>query len=339
MFFSQFGSEEYQTGATLLVDGGTEPTIFGRERDVVPGNLRDYMRTLTSRIRSLKTLTLALERLPENQWPSFLDPERPPIQNAIELFKHIQAFEENRTYLINVRISADSGESLGVALNTVIETFLEELAVEQEQRFSRRLEYLRAEEEKVARRIEGEKERVAAMATDVGNKAFLHKGYDLHYSALEKVQALYWDARNNLLGAQTELDRALKNREDFRTMSVEAYADDRVMDNFGINRIEMWTYEQLQQMRASIDGLTPENPERRYVDKRMEAMTEYLREYKASVSEETIRIISETRAYELDAEVIRAENRVDARKEEVEKLGRDLDRARKEAARCVLRHL
>lgn len=329
----QFGKETYETGATLIVDGGTEPTIYGRERDVVPGNLSQFMRTVTTRIRSLDILIQVVERLPVEDWPEFMDPEAPSVKNAIQLFKHLNVFEEGGTYIINLRLSAENQKSLALTLNTLMDTYLDQLRAEQETRFERRLAYLRAEEARVSERIEIEQERVIAMAGEIGNKAFLHKGYDMHYSELEAIQKLYWETKNAWMAAQSDLEEAELNYERLTREGMDAYAADRVMDNFGINTIERWTYERLQDMRASIDGMTPENEERRFVDERMASMQQYLREYKERVSRETIQILEETREYELKKKVIEAENEYEAKSEYLAKLKADMDQAREDAAR------
>ncbi len=329
----QFGKETYETGATLIVDGGTEPTIYGRERDVVPGNLSQFMRTLTTRIRSLDILMQAVERMPMEDWPEFMDRDAHPVKNAIQLFKHLKVSEEGGTYLINLRIAAETRKSLALALNTVMDTYLDQLREEQETRFERRLGYLRAEEARVSERIELEQARVIAMAGEIGNKAFLHKGYDMHYSELEAIQKLYWQARDAWLASKANFEEAKLNYERLRALGMEAYAADRVMDNFGINTIERWTYERLQDMRASIDGMTPENEERRYVDERMASMQEYLKAYKDRVSGETIRILEDTREYELRTALLEAENDFKAKSEHLATLEADMARAQEDAAR------
>ena len=54
----------YTAEAQLMVTPVKQPTLQGREQDAIPGDLRDYMRTLSKRITSYDTLQHALENLP-----------------------------------------------------------------------------------------------------------------------------------------------------------------------------------------------------------------------------------------------------------------------------------
>ncbi|HMO04979.1 MAG TPA: hypothetical protein PKC67_10780 [Kiritimatiellia bacterium] len=302
------GRSVYATSGLLAIDPGKEPTLTGRERETIPGNIGDYTRTLLNRMTAGDVLIDAMGRVPPDQWPSALDPARPPEANIGRLFKSIKAKEVPRTYLMSVEISGSSPRGLAPMLNAVLESFIAKLRRELEQQNARRLEYLRAERDQIVTRIAAERGRILDLAAAVPNKAFLHESYSVHLSKLEQIQRLYWEAE--ALRAQREGDyrRARADGDQLRRLSLQAYADERVADNFGINRIEQWTYEQLQSLRSTIDGLTTNNEDRTYVEMRMDAMNEYLRTYKAEVNDTTIRILREKREHDLDTDLITSSN-------------------------------
>jgi Mrp family chromosome partitioning ATPase len=149
---------------------------------------------------------------------------------------------------------------------------------------------------------------------------------------LEQIQRLYWEAAVISAEKQSLLEKALHDRDRLKELSLQPFADERVADNFGINRIEQWTYEQLQVMRTSIDGLTVDNPDRKYVEERMKAMNDFLADYKKDVNNSTIRNLVSKRDFELNTDVLKAETVAQASKESETLLGDQLEQARKEAS-------
>ena len=327
-----FGKPVYQTDALLLLDPTKEPTLTGRERDIIPGNLGDYTRTMVSRIMSYDVVCDALERLPEGERPSFLLPASEVERNTFRLMSRIKVSEVPRTYLVSAKISASEPGSLGSVLNAVLESFLEKIHREQEHMYERRLVYLREERASIQQRIEQHRARLMALADSVESKAFLHEAYTVHFSKVEQIQRLYWEAEALRAEKEGLLEKAHRDQLDLSVLDLQPFADERVADNFGINRIEQWTYEQLQGMRAGFDGLTVGNPDRKYVETRMEAMNGYLGEYKQRVNVETIRNLREKRQFELEAEVLRAQSTFLAASNTASVLRRQLDSARDEAS-------
>lgn len=330
--FLQWANPIYETNALLLLDPAKEPTLAGRERDAIPGNVGDYTRTLVNRLTGFDVMSEALARLPREDYPAFLRPDEPLERNAYRLMGRIKVREVPRTYLISLTISADQPRGLGPALNTVMQVFMEKIQQEQERQYARRLSYLMDEQSKILNRLRDERGELLALAEGMEQKAFLHETYSLHIGKQDMIQRLYWEAEAKHSEQRALRDKALADREALRGLDLQAFADERVADNFGINRIEQWTYEQLQSLRASIDGLTPENPDRIYVEERMRSMNAFLEGYKQQVNEETTRNIQEKQAYELDLEVIRAQSAYEAARDNAERLGSLLDGAVVEAA-------
>ena len=330
LFWSTGGSS-YSTSGMLAIDPGKEPTLTGRERETIPGNVGDYSRTLMNRMTSGDVLLAALQAVPTNEWPSFLNTRRAPEANQNRLAKALKVKEVARTYLMNVEMSGDLPTGLAPMLNAVLDAFVAKLRRELEQQNERRLTYLREERDQIVERITAERQRILALADTVPNKAFLHESYSVHLSKLEQIQRLYWESEANRAEREGDLRRSLADHQALQELSLQAYADERVADNFGINRIEQWTYEQLQSLRSTIDGLTTNNEDRTYVEMRMAAMNEYLLKYKGEVNDLTIRVLKEKRLYDLETEVIKASNALAAATSSSQVLRDRLEESRKEA--------
>lgn len=331
-----FARPVYETDATLLIDAGKEPTLNGRERDPIPGDIGDWTRTQIARITSPAVLQAALATLAPGDRPDFV---REPLEhpaNPFRLMSRIKVREEPRTYLVGLRIRGDSPTGLAPALNAVMDVFLARLQHEFEQTYARRLAYLVEERQKIIERLSVEEKHILELAGESGNTAFLHESYNVHLSKVEQLQRLYWEAFAYQGKMTAEHRKVSEDRMNVIRLDLKAFADERVADNFGINRIEQWTYEQLQQMRATIDGLTENNPDRIYVEARMKAMNDYLAQYKQRVNDETMLNLMEKLEYEQTVKELLARSAADAATRATQILESRLNEAREEADRISM---
>ncbi|WP_045215630.1 GumC family protein [Desulfonatronovibrio magnus] len=322
----------YETQSMLLVDPAKETTLAGRERDPIPGDIGKYTRNLIERIPRYDVLATAISRLDEADYPVFLNPGRPEEANVYSLMSRIRVREVHLTYLISLTISAEEPQGLAPVLNEVMKAFLEKMEHEQEGQYVRRINYLSVEKERISARLEDARTDLQRLVDSMDSKSFLQDNYTSHIYKKDMLQRMYLEAEEELSRRESLLDQAIANREAIPVLDLQAFADERVADNFGINRIEQWTYEQLQALRASIDGLTPENPDRIYVEQRMEAMEAFLEQYKQRVNKETIRNIRERQKYELNLDVIQARTSYDASVKNTRRLKELLEQATREAS-------
>lgn len=323
----------YEAESILIVDPAKEPTLTGRERDVIPGDLGDYTRTLVVRATRYDILADALTHLNASNAPPFLRLKDPESRNVDRLLARLKMQEVPRTHLMRATLCDSEPTNLGPALEAIMQSFVTHLRREQEQQNDQRLAYLRAERDDLAARVEAERGRLLELAGTVSNKAFLFEAYTVHLAKVEQVQRLYWEAAARAAELQGALQQANRNRDQLGHLNLQAFADERVADNFGINRIEQWTYEQLQGMRAGIDGLTVSNADRRYVEARMQSMNDFLAGYKSNVVIQTQQNLKDKRAFELDTDVIKAQNAFDGAQKAADELATKLGEAQTEAAR------
>jgi polysaccharide biosynthesis transport protein len=321
----------FEAAAMILIDPRKEPTVGGRDRDVIPGTFREYSLTLVTRMASIDIMRATLERLSPEEHPAFLDPARDVEYNARRLLARFEASELRRTQLFTASLSAPDPGNLGVTLNTIVEVFIDHLQTEQEGLYARRLQYLTDERHRLEERISGLRNQLLAMAAGIESSGFLHENYTLHLNRIDVIDRLYWSAQSAALEKQGLLDKALADRETIAALDQRPLADERVMTSWALNNIEHWTYTQLQAMRSTIDGLTRENEDRQYVEERMEAMDRYRTEIKDRIITDTISNMDAIRLYHLDAEVVRARSAYEAAQQTVTGLAADLLAAQQEA--------
>lgn len=321
----------YKVDGTLLIKQTKEPTITGRERESIQGDIGVFQRTLVLRILDRDVLQNALEKIPDDKRPAFLKGLGSSDRAIYSLMSRLVAKEVERTYLIKVSLDAGESKGLSVTLYEVLSSLIEKLQAEQEKQFASRLNYLRSERDKISARGKEEKKHVLDLANRFTNRSFLRSDYSTDLGKMNLIQKLYWEAQADTLSKAAALDQAEKDRVSLAKTSLEPFAEERVADNFGINQITQWTYGKSQELRATIDGLKPENPDRKYVEERMASMNDYMANYKKRVAEETIKNLSEKREFELDTAVTKARNAYEAVRKTSDQLGRELASANQEA--------
>ena len=321
----------YKVDGTLLIKQTKEPTITGRERESIQGDIGVFQRTLVLRLMDREVLQNALDKIPDDKRPDFLKGLGSSDRAIYSLMSRLVAKEVERTYLINVSLAAGESRGLALTLYEVLSSLIDKLQAEQEKQYASRLNYLRSERDKISSRGTEEKKRILDLAGHFSNRSFLRADYATDLGKMNLIQKLYWEAQANTLSKAAVLDEAEKDRLTLGKASLEPFAEERVADNFGINQITQWTYGKSQELRATIDGLKPENPDRKYIEDRMASMNEYMANYKKRVAEETIKNLTEKRAFELDTAVTKARNAYDAVRQTSEQLGRELNTANEEA--------
>ena len=320
----------FSTDGLLLIDPAKEMTVNGRERDSIPGTLRDFTRTMVQRLTAIDLLTKTLERLGPDEFPAFLDPADPPEVNAFRLKSRITVKEVPLTYLVSVSITADKPHGLAEVVNNLMHAFVEKNRNEQQKRQMGRINYLTLERDKILGRLEESQEQLVTPAQGFAEEVILHENYTAHISKLDMIQRLYWEAEVQRSEKHNQYLQAQANLTELTQLDPQAIASERVTDNFGINRMELWTYEQTAVLRKSIDGLTKDNPDRKNVEARIQAMEEYLYNYKDRVSNEIISQLRDKRLFELTQELIRAKHADEAAAEHANYLHRLLREATQE---------
>lgn len=321
----------YKVEGTLLISQTKEPTLNGKDREAIQGDVGVFQRTLVTRILDRDVLAAALEKLPDEKRPNFLVGLGTSDRAIYTLMGRLVAKEVDRTYLIRVSISGDESQGLAITLYEVLSSLIDKLREEQEKQYSSRLSYLRSEQQKIAARVAEEKSKILSLASGYDNRSFLRSNFSSDLGKLDLIQKLYWESQSLTLTKGAELEEAEKDKEELPKVSLSAFAEERVADNFGINQIENWTYEKSQDLRATIDGLVPSNPDRQYTESRMTSMNEYLANYKKRVSEETFANLNQKRDFELETATIKARNAHAAAQRVSQQLDRELSAANEEA--------
>jgi len=335
LFLPLFSSPVYTVDAKVLITPTKAPTIDGRDRELIQGDVGWFARTLVLRLTNPDILRAALRKVPDEKRPKFLRGMGDSDRAVFVLMSRIKSLEIQRTYMIKISLSGSEAAGLAEMLNSVLDTFIEKLQAEQGRQYLSQLNYLKNEREKMADRVSREKESMVGIAKELNSNAFLNEGYSGHLDKLRLVQDLYWSAEGVAVDKKEKLEQARKDREEIQKMSMDPFADAEVSNFLGINQMEQWTYVESQGLRKSIEGLTVDNSDRKNVEERMKSMLEYLKVYKEKVATDTKATFSAKRAYEFDADVIRARTAYEAAQAAADRLQGQLKEAEAEASKVA----
>jgi succinoglycan biosynthesis transport protein ExoP len=108
--------------------------------------------------------------------------------------------------------------------------------------------------------------------------------------------------------AENEYRYEQKTAEAFRQLPLSALVDEGVLADDAISFTSSWTYQQLQDLRSSIDGVTAENNDRKRVEQRMRAMRDYEKKLRTETRDTLDSIIYGKQELQLQQTLIKREN-------------------------------
>ncbi len=296
----------YTTGGSLLINPEMKQ-FFAKEEDTIAGNFNDYARTQVNRLQTDDVLMEALRNLPPEQWPAVISPAMDLQTAATILRTQLEVSQVSRTHLLRLHIGGPSPDGLAPALNAIMDAYIEKLQTEQETGSVRRLTYLQDEKNRLKGMIAEQKDALNRLSEQLNSSTF-NDFLNVYMTKYNLVQENYLRAEKSALDAKSILEKAERDRTLLTQQSLEVFARESVEKNEALYLINNWTYQELQKLRKTIDGLTETNPDRIVVEERMNAMREYLDTFQNDIYTNSLDILQEKRGNELEVEVIRAQS-------------------------------
>lgn len=293
----------YKTDGILWLDTTKQITVAGREQEAFPGQIKDYLRTMIQRINTIDVLIPTLLSIPKQDAQLFIGHNEDVLLAAIRLQKQISIKEVLGTNLISLQIESDSPQGLALVLNKLMLTFVEKNQREKRKLVEGRINYLSQEREKIIARHEENKSKWKSIVSTLPNQTFANPGYTGHINKLDVSNKLFLEAQAKSDELEKKYQEALNNRENLIGMNLKPLADEKTTDNFGITRMELWTYEQSAALRRTIDGLTVDNTDRKNVESRLKSMDDYLDNYRKKTSADIAVQLKEKQKFDLDLAV------------------------------------
>ena len=322
---------EFAAEGSFIIDPSRQYLLSGAERDNVPGNAGDYVRTLAIRVKDWTVLDTALQRIKPEDLPEFLEGTRNHSSQLIALALKLSATEIPRTFLLNVRITGTKPHGLAPTLDTIMESFLDILNKEKEVRVQLRNKYLLDERRDVTDRLARLQSQIDSGGESQRRKLYVEDGYTSHLSNIDWTQRLYVQTYASLAQEEGLVQKAEAQLREFQKLSIKPLAEGKVQDLVAITRLEQWTLEQVNQLKQSIEGYAENNPSKKLVLERIQSMENFLDSYRTTAGENALKILMDSRTSELQAEVIRSRTTLDAYRIELQRMAQMRDSAVEQA--------
>ncbi len=311
----------YVVKAIMRVDPVLPSLITTTEDPMIINYYQDYARTQAQRMMSFDVLKKTVEKLTPEEKASIF-PKGMSIDNCANMLAFI--IKTNPligTHLIEITASSLKKEGLAPLLNNFMAVFLEKVRKNSETQDHERLSFLRNKQTEFTTEISTIENKLILLTKEI-NTATFSEGYNLAGKKTEQLQGLYIKSLGEQIAAKTQLDEKVKLNSQLKSLSLEPMVEEMVMKDISLSSTSSWTYQQQQQMRSSTDGLTKNNPDRIYIEERMNAMHEYEKKQRNELNKTAHKIQYGIRDFGLSKDLITAKNDYD-RTDKIEKEVKD----------------
>lgn len=271
----------------------------------ITGYYHDYLRTELERLQSPNMIEALYYRENVNSKVKSLLPKE-KLQREKWYLRNINVKQVPRTQLIEISFVSDSPDSMNLVVNEILEQYLIETQMDEEQKDLKRLDYLLEVKEDLTDKRVRLQSKLERIAMDLGTGTF-EQAYWLKVDALSTSHKDLSRAKTMLMEAKSKFKRVQEENEALSNVDLTGLIEKRLNDDESVWNTEFWTYRQLQNMRSSIDGITPENPDRKYIDQRMQNYKEYLDSVVRDAKEKAEKIETLVRKNKMEERQIGAE--------------------------------
>ncbi len=326
------GKPNYEARALMRIDPVIPSLITKSEDPSIINYYQDYARTQAKRMMQFSVLEKTVNKLTPEQKAAILPPALPADKCAHILGIIIKVSPVNGTHLIEIKAASPKKEGLAPLLNAFMEVFLEKVRANTEVQDKERLVYLRNKQRSLISEISSIEDELTQLTQDIYTSSFT-EDYNLASKKTEELQKLYVRSLGDRVSAENQLIETERSNSQIKALSLEPMIDEMVMDDQSLDFTSSWTYQQLQQMRSSTDGLTTTNPDRIYVEERMKGMQLYEAKLKDEIRANAQQILYGKRDHDLKKENIKARNHFEKTEQAEKEILAQLEQNQKEGTR------
>ena len=304
------------------------PSLITKSEDPsIINYFHDYARTMVIRMQDDSVMEDAISKMtPEQQdafFPNFLDQE-----GRINILRaRVQIKPVSRTHLIQLSVSGGRQLGLAEALNAVMDAFLDKERENILKKYESRLEFLFAKKKIAKEEISQLEKDIEQVTRSVHSSAFV-EDYNMIQKRVEQLQKVYVQLMAERVKLESQYEHVKEKGQELSELSLGPMIDEVVLKDQSLDFTTSWTYKKLQELRASIDGITKDNQDRQYVEKRMVAMRKYEEKLGNEVRATAREILTGKRKYEIDREIIQSRTSYLSAKEAEEEVLAELKKSR-----------
>ena len=320
----------YKASARLKIEPVVQSILGNSEETSILKQYADFIYTQTNQMRDVTLLKKAVKMLTPEQ-KNALFPKGLSDRNCAEMLaQRLYIQPVSRTYLIDIALQGDTPEGLSAILNNIMDVYKKEVDERKRAQNDNRLEYLRSERDTLSRQIVEKQTKLRELAKLTNTSSF-NEQFNFYFKVAEQLQKAYVGLYLQMVDAEHLYGQRLKEKSKISKLPMEPQVEKMVANDWGLDSTQSWTYQKMQEMRSSLDGLTQENLERKYTEERMKSMRKYEIDMTEEVRKLARKVIYGERDYELDKKLIEAKAKYDSIKTSMEDISLRLETAKSEA--------
>ena len=305
---------DYMAEARLKIDPVVPSLMTKSEDPSIINYFHDYARTQAQRLKDFELLSKTIDRLSPEERDTVLPSGLGKGELVAILERIIKIQPISNTHLIEMTISGPDPEGLAPLLNGLMEAFLEKIRLEAELKDRERIEYLNTKRLELSDSIHDMEEQLKTLSEAINTASFSEDFNIMHLRSIE-LQKLAVQSFGTRVRAEEEFNHTAIKTDQIKKLNLEPMVEEVVMEDQSIDFTSSWTYQQLQQMRDSIDGTTENNPDRIMINQRMGAMRDYEEKLRDEVHSTASKILYGKRDWELEKEMIESRQKMIAAQE------------------------
>jgi len=329
------GKPNYEVKAIMRIDPVIPSLITKSEDPSIINYYQDYARTQAKRMMEFGILKNTVQKLTPDEKAAVLPAALPADKCATILGYIIKVAPVNGTHLIEITASSPRKEGLAPLINTFMNVFLEKVRRNTEMQDNERLAYLNNKKKALTNEIIAIEGNLDTLTKDIYTSTFSEE-YNLASKNNEELQRLYVRILGDRLIAENQNKATEAANAQLKSLSLDPMVEEIVMNDQSLDFTSSWTYQQLQQLRSSTDGLTASNPDRIYVEERMKAMQNYENKLQNEIRKSARTILYGKRDHDLRKESIVAKHNFEKARNTEEELLEIFNKSKTEAVRISL---
>lgn len=323
-------SSTYIAQGNILVD--RNQNSLGLSNDQSPFALfyQNYAETEVQRILNAAILRKTLQNLPPRAQKIYA-PKGPTPQAVAALRRGLVVGLIPNSHLIMVQFHSATPTGTAEVVNTLMQTYLEHAAQLAENKDARRLAFLQEERDSLQREADSLAAQLSALAAEARTSSF-DESHNIDSLRVAELQKVWVAARQNRLLLENQFREQERRAQQVRELPASALIDELTANDELLGATTDWTYKTVQGLRASMEGVSARNPDRRAAEERIQALLRHEAALKKDVTERSRRIVEGKRDYGLDSDGIMAQTAFLAAEKTETALREELAAAQKEAA-------
>lgn len=325
----------YEVHALMRIDPVIPSVITKSEDPSIMSYYSDYSNTQARRMMDFDVLETTVKKLTPDQRNSIFPPNLPSATCAEIAGIIIKVNPVPGTHLIDIGVSGPKKKGLAPLVNTLMRVYLDKMRRGNEMQDNERLVYLKNEQQALSNDIAAIEEKLNLLTKDISTADFGETN-NMASKKSEELQKAAVSAFTERVSSKNQFSETEKNSQQLKKLSLNPMVEEMVVGDQSLDFTSSWTYQQQQQLRSTTDGLTPNNPDRIYVEQRMKAMRDYEKKLQNEVRNTAKMIVYGKRDYEQKRELILSRNKAEKAKNTEEELLKELDKTRQESVRISL---